>query len=295
MSLNNTLEESRNLDAYFNQLSEHPLLTKQEEIELGTLVQAWFKNKSNCGKRVRKKGKDALKKLIQSNLRLVVKISKEYRNLGLDFEDLVSEGNFGLLKAAERFEPEKGARFSTYASYWIKQYIRRGLSNKSRTIRLPVGLIEQKNKVRTFISEYELSNSRKPSSSEICKKFNINKIKLITLLEVDKTPLSIDSTPSGSDESETRTFSDVLEDNSSLLPDSVAEINSDNLILKKCLMRLNRRERAIIEYRFGLKNKNFETLEKIGVRFRVTRERIRQIEEAALRKLRFWIKKYKIK
>ena len=282
-------------DLYFNRLSEHPLLTKKQEIELGTSIQAWVTNKSNCGHRVRVKGRAALKQLVESNLRLVVKISKDYMRLGLDLEDLVCEGNIGLVRAAERFAPEKGAKFSTYASYWIKQSIRRALSNKSRTIRLPVGLIDQKNKVRNFINDYELLHSCKPSSSEICKKFNITRIKLSTLLDADKTTLSLDATPLHSDEPDARTFGEVLEDNGSLQPDSLAEIKSDNVVLQTCLNKLNRRERAIIEYRFGLKDKNFETLERIGLRFRVTRERIRQIEEAALRKLRFWIKKYKIK
>lgn len=294
MSNVQSLAEFRNLDFYFSQLSQHPLLTKQEEIEIGVCIQAW-KTNSRAGQGTREKGKRALQKLIESNLRLVIKIAKDYTRLGLDLEDLVCEGNLGLLRAAERFSPEKGAKFSTYASYWIKQSIRRALSNKSRTIRLPVGLIEQKNKVRNFINDHELLYSSKPSTGEICKKFNITVIKLSTLLNADKTTLSIDSSPPHCDEPDARTLGEILEDGNSIPPDLVAQVNSDNAILDRCLGKLTLRERAIIEYRFGLRNKDFETLEKIGVRFKVTRERIRQIEEAALRRLRFWVKKYKIK
>ena len=270
------------------------MLTKQDEIELGEKIQSWKKAKK-AGEHTRKNGRKALQTLVECNLRLVIKIAKDYRNMGLDFPDLVCEGNTGLVKAAERFDPEHGAKFSTYASYWIKQAIRRGLSNKSRTVRLPVGLIDQKNKVRLFIEKFQESHSRTPSSEEICKALNINNIKLSILLDADKNPLSLDATPPNNDDSEGRSLGEVLEDQLSSSPDSIAQIKSDNYILNVCLKKLNRRERAIIEYRFGLKNKEFETLERIGVRFRVTRERIRQIEEAALRKLRFWIKKYKIK
>ena len=282
------------LDFYFNQFTGHVLLTKEEEIELGTSIQAW-KTNPRAGQGTREKGQKALRKLIESNLRLVIKIAKDYARLGLDVEDLVCEGNIGLLRGAEKFDPCRGAKFSTYASYWIKQSIRRALSNKSRTIRLPVGLIDQKNKVRNFINDYELTHSTRPSTGEICKKFNINAIKLSILLDVDKQTLSIDSKPPHCDESDGRTLGEVIEDGNTTPPDLLAAINSDNAILDKCLRKLTRRERVIIEYRFGLQNKSFETLEKIGIRFEVTRERIRQIEEAALRKLRFWIKKYKIK
>jgi|10_taG_2_1085330.scaffolds.fasta_scaffold02012_12 RNA polymerase primary sigma factor len=282
------------LDIYFNDLAEHKLLTKDQEIDLGRKVQAW-KTNSRAGQATRRNGQEALQKLVECNLRLVIKIAKDYRNLGLDFGDLVCEGNTGLVKAAERFDPEQGAKFSTYSSYWIKQAIRRGLSNKSRTVRLPVGLIDQKNKVRRFIEGFDLSHSRKPSSREICKKFNISPIKLSILLDSDKATLSLDSPPLHSEDSEGRSLGDLIEDGINQLPDSLAQIKSDNDILELCLGKLDRRERAIIEYRFGLSNKEFETLERIGLRFKVTRERIRQIEESALRKLRFWIKKYKIK
>ena len=294
MNEEQSVAPSETLDLYFNQLSEHPLLTKQDEIELGEKIQSWKKAKK-AGEHTRKNGRKAPQTLVECNLRLVIKIAKDYRNMGLDFPDLVCEGNTGLVKAAERFDPEHGAKFSTYASYWIKQAIRRGLSNKSRTVRLPVGLIDQKNKVRLFIEKFQESHSRTPSSEEICKALNINNIKLSILLDADKNPLSLDATPPNNDDSEGRSLGEVLEDQLSSSPDSIAQIKSDNYILNVCLKKLNRRERAIIEYRFGLKNKEFETLERIGVRFRVTRERIRQIEEAALRKLRFWIKKYKIK
>lgn len=280
------------LDSYFTNLSEHPLLSKKEEQEIGFKIRAW-KDFPKAGQQTRKNGRAALKTLVECNLRLVIKIAKDYRNLGLDFADLVCEGNFGLIKAAERFDPSHGTRFSTYCSYWIKQAIRRGLSNKSRTIRLPVGLIDQQKKVRNFINDFTEKNTRPPSSSEICEHFNLCRIKLSILLDADKSTLSLDSPPPSSEESNS-TLSDTIPDVLVKTPDSLASISSDNNILELCLKKLNRRERAIIEYRFGLKNKNYETLEKIGIRFRVTRERIRQIEEAALRKLRFWIKKYKM-
>lgn len=281
------------LDSYFSDLSEHHLLSREEEQELGARIKSWKTNKK-AGQHTRKNGKAALKKLVECNLRLVIKIAKDYKNLGLDFADLVCEGNFGLIKAAERFDPIHGTRFSTYCSYWVKQAIRRGLSNKSRTIRLPVGLIDQQKKVRNFVDQFTESNLKPPTSSDICNHFNIDPIKLSILLDSDKSTLSLDSPPPSGDES-ARTLSDTLPDLMIKSPDSLAEVTSDNNILNLCLQKLSRRERAILEYRFGLKNKDFETLEKIGIRFRVTRERIRQIEEAALRKLRFWIKKYQIK
>jgi|TARA_R110000751_G_scaffold83357_2_gene167388 RNA polymerase primary sigma factor len=285
---------SQSLDIYFKQLSEHRLLSREEEVELGSKIQAW-KSNSKAGQATRQNGKKALKKLVECNLRLVVKIAKDYRNIGLDFADLVGEGNEGLVKAAERFDPIYGAKFSTYCSYWVKQAIRRGLSNKSRTVRLPVGLIEQKNKVRHFIEGFKILHSRDPSPTEICSKLKLSYNKLCILLDADKSTISLDSPPPHSDESESRSLGDTLEDHLTQPPDCIAQIKSDNNILNLCLRKLNHRERTIIEYRFGLRNKEFETLESIGVRFKVTRERIRQIEESALKKLRFWIKKYKIK
>tara|TARA_Y100000004_G_scaffold128054_1_gene144214 strand:- start:5110 stop:5991 length:882 start_codon:yes stop_codon:yes gene_type:complete len=285
--------QQTSLDSYFANLSEHALLTKEEERQVGLKIRAW-KDSKKAGQQTRKNGKQALKTLVECNLRLVIKIAKDYRNLGLDFSDLVCEGNIGLIKAAERFDPSHGTRFSTYCSYWIRQAIRRGLSNKSRTIRLPVGLIDQQKKVRNFINDFTEKNKRSPSSSEICEHFNLCSIKLSILLDFEKSTLSLDSPPPSSEESNS-TLSDTIPDALIKSPDSLASISSDHNVLELCLKKLNRRERAIIEYRFGLKNKDHETLEKIGIRFRVTRERIRQIEEAALRKLRFWIKKYKVK
>ena len=285
------------LSLYFNEAGEYPLLTKDEEEKLVSQMLKWATNKAKCGMQTRHNGQKARETLIRSNLRLVIKLAKDYQFLGLDLADLINEGNMGLMKAVDKYDPNKGAKLSYYASFWIKQSVTRALANSSRTVRLPVGVVNQKMKILKFIDSFQRKNDRKPHVEEVSKKFGLSETRAALLMETGMKSQSLSEPISENGEGDCLELQDVLRDFKIRSPSAQAELNSNVEVLEKLLSKLNRREQSIVRRRFGLTRESKpETLEKIGDSFGITRERIRQIESAALRKLRFWMaKEMKIK
>lgn len=234
---------------------------------------------------MRKGDTDARDKMIRSNLRLVVKIALDYKNYGLPLLDLINEGNIGLVKAVDRFNPDFGAKLSTYAAFWIKQGIRRALTNQAKTIRLPAGVIQRNSMIKTASAEFEAVHSRAPEDFELADMLGVSEKELVKW-KVRGTARTSSLDAPMSDDADARTFAE-------LLPDERAESSSDLLeqagrssALNGLLDKLDPRERAILRERFGLDGKPERTLEEVGAGMGVTRERIRQIQEIALRKLR---------
>jgi RNA polymerase primary sigma factor len=278
-------EESYLLNIYYEESSKYPLLSRKEEVELFERMLKWSKNKKRCSTIARKKGKEAKETLINSNLRLVIKIAKDFNSLGLELQDLISEGNLGLVKAVENFKPNVGAKFSTYAAFWIKQKIRRALSNQGRTIRIPTGSIQQKLNIIKFKEQYKEKYDCYPSIKEISKKVgvSVDRVKLLNESSLQIPSLnSLISDPEG-DEKE---LMDIIEDKSNQPPDEAYVYKNNSKVLYECLSKLSSRERYIISKRQALDCDKRQTLESIGDKFGVTRERIRQIETIAMAKLK---------
>jgi RNA polymerase primary sigma factor len=249
-------------------------------------MQKWSKNKK-AGQRTRTNGKAAREKIINSNLRLVVKMSKEFMGLGLPLLDLISEGNIGLMRACDKYELDKGAKFSTYASFWIRQGIFRALDNKARLIRVPTDANRKYPKIIRYINEQEELTGEKPTTKEIAKEFKTAERRIISIMEARKVMTSMDAKVSeNSDDGGEVTWAEFIPDHYNDAPDTKAEITNNKKVLNKLLNKLTRREKSIIIKRWGINDKDFHTLEKIGDNVGVTRERIRQIEEKAIRKLR---------
>lgn len=257
---------------YLQQIGRIPLLTAEEELEIAKQI------KENNSKK-------AKEELVNANLRLVVSIAKKYIGRGLSFLDLIQEGNMGLIKAAEKFDYVKGYKFSTYATWWIQQAITRGIADKSRTIRLPVHMIETIGKIRK--ATYDLTNelNRKPTKEEIAERLDIPLSKLRAVMKSAQSTISLE-TPLNKKEETTR-IGDFLIDNSSTSPDT--KVIQENLFteIRKILSQLSPKERDVLIMRFGLDDDgNKKTLEEIGSRYGVSRERIRQIENRAISKLK---------
>ncbi len=263
------------LQAYLNEIRHTALLTKEDEIRLA--------------KRIRKGDAAARDHMIRANLRLVVKIAHHYANCGLPLTDLISEGNLGLVKAVERFDPRKGAKFSTYAAWWIKQSIRRGLANQAKTIRLPVHMMEKLTRMRRIERQLHEELGREPSHEEIADELDIPARKIAMMKQSMMQPLSLDNTLDS--ESGEGTLGDIIGDDSATDPAEMASGQNMNQIVQTALRTLDARSLAILSLRFGLNGEEGETLEEIGRRFKVTRERIRQLQNQALRKLKKAIQK----
>ena len=257
---------------YLDQIEHIPLLTPEEEISLGQKVQAG-------GAR----GEEARQRMIRANLRLVISLAKRYSHMGLAFSDLVEEGNIGLMRAVEKFDPKRGYRFSTYASWWIKQGLMRSLSNQGKTIRIPVymyGIISKWRRVRDALMQ---RLSRMPTRREIAKVLEIPAAKVKEIESIVNRPSSL-NTPLSLDG--TAELIDMLEDGKERNPDSqVGEMLKSDRV-RKLLGILDDREREILERRFGLLHHDPHTLEEVAHHFHVTRERIRQIESLVLKKVR---------
>ena len=254
---------------YLREIGQIPLLSYEEEIEYA--------------QRVLNGEEEAKQKLIESNLRLVVSIAKKHTNRGLKMLDLIQEGNMGLMKAVEKFEYEKGFKFSTYATWWIRQAITRAIADQGRTIRIPVHMIETINKIKKESRIILQETGKEPTAEELAKKLELPVEKVKSILEMNQDPISLE-TPVGSEEDSE--LGDFVEDDKFANPYDA----TTRVLLKEqlddVLKTLNEREEMVLRYRYGLDDGSQKTLEEVGKIFNVTRERIRQIEVKALRKLR---------
>ena len=229
------------------------------------------------------KAKEAKSELVKANLRLVISIAKRYINRGLHFLDLIQEGNIGLMKAVDKFEYQRGYKFGTYATWWVRQAITRAIADQSRTIRLPVHMIEVINKLNRTSRSMVQAMGREPTLEEIAEKMGVSLDKVQKILKITKKPISLE-TPIG--EEEDSRLEDLIEDKEAISPQDAAINSNLTKQTQKVLSTLNKREEKILRMRFGIGEKHDHTLEEVGQDFDVTRERIRQIEEKALRKLK---------
>ncbi len=263
---------------YLKKIGESSLLTKEEEQELA--------------KRIETGDEEAKKELIESNLRLVVSIAKKYTGQGMSFLDLIQEGNLGLFKAVDKFDYTKGYKFSTYATWWIRQAITRGIANQARTIRVPVHMVDKINKFKRISFELAKELDREPTVEEIAERMNISPDEVRKIKQNSKKPISLETPVGEEDDSNLGQFIE----NKEVVDPSVA--TSHSLLeeeINEVLDTLTEREKKILELRFGLKDDRTRTLEEVGKVFNVTRERIRQIEAKALRRLRHPSRSNKLK
>ena len=257
------------LGAYLKEIGEIPLLTRADEQRLG--------------KRIKKGDRAAREHMIRANLRLVVKIAHDYAGLGLPLLDLISEGNIGLMKGVERFDPNRGTKFRTYGAWWIKQAVRRALANQSKTIRLPVHLVDKLAKMRRIAVQLFDELGREPTDEELAKEIGVTAQRVAQLRRISMRPTSLNAMVGDEADAE---LGDLIADETAVMPGR--DLESRNLLkeLRSVLHVLDERERAILSLRFPLSDETPPTLEQIGKRFKVTRERIRQIQNVALKKLR---------
>jgi RNA polymerase primary sigma factor len=257
------------LQLFLKDIGKVELLTAAQEVELA--------------KRIERGDMDAKRQMVEANLRLVVSIAKRYRNQGLPFLDLIQEGTIGLVRAAEKFDHRKGFKFSTYATWWIRQAVARALADKARTIRMPVHVVEKLNKIVRVDRDLRARLGREPSSHEIARELGLSPDEVEHIRRNAQTPVSLEKPVGDEEESE---FGHFLTDENQPLPEEAAEENLRKEALRKILDCLSVRERRVLEMRYGLDGEHPRTLDEVGRTFNVTRERIRQIENQCLKKLR---------
>ena len=256
------------LQLFLKDIGKVPLLTAAQEVELA--------------KRIERGDHRAKQKMVESNLRLVVSIAKNYRNQGLPFLDLIQEGTIGLVRAAEKFDYRKGFKFSTYATWWIRQAIARALADKARTIRMPVHVVEKLNKIGRTERKLLGELGREPTAEEIARELEIEVEEVEQIRRSAQAPISLEKPVGDEEESE---FGHFLADENVALPDEAAETTLRRETLRHILGSLSLRERRVLELRYGLDGQHPRTLDEVGRTFNVTRERVRQIENQSLKKL----------
>ena len=259
---------------YLREIGQVQLLTPAQELDLAI--------------RIQRGDKQAREEMIKANLRLVVKIARDYEGIGLPLLDLISEGNIGLMKAVERFDPTKGGKLSTYGAWWIKQSIKRALANQSKTIRLPVHLVDKISKMRRTAVKLQELLGREPTDEELAEELGISRKRVTEMRSAASRPASLDA-PMGDDEG--NNFAEMVQDESANSPYEQLEEKTFTKMLHEMVKTLEPREGAILAYRYGLDGGPERTLEEVGVKFEVTRERVRQIQNLALRKLRRMIER----
>ena len=289
-----SIPEGINIDdpvrMYLKEIGRVPLLSAEEEITLAKTIERG--NSPDATEEEIKAGSVAKKKLTDANLRLVVSIAKRYVGRGMLFLDLIQEGNLGLLKAVDKFDYSKGYKFSTYATWWIRQAITRAIADQARTIRIPVHMVETINKLIRISRQLLQDKGRDPLPEEIAEKMDISVERVREIMKIAQEPVSLE-TPIG--EEEDSHLGDFIEDQEAVAPDDAASFILLKEQIEDVFSCLTDRERKVLYLRFGLKDGRPRTLEEVGQHFNVTRERIRQIEGKALSKLRNWGKREKIK
>jgi len=273
-NLSSGYHSETSLRIYMREIMQFPLLTPQQEIDLAA--------------RIKQGDQDARIQMIKANLRLVVKIAQDYVNYGLPLADLISEGNIGLMKAVECFDPAKGGRLSTYGSWWIKQSIKRALANQSKIIRLPVHIVDKTAKMRRISNMLAEELGRDPTNEELSEETGIPVHKLVMLKRAAQRPASLDAPVN---EGEPTSYAEIIGDERAADPFEVLEQKNLANQLDLLLEVLDERESQIIDARFGLSGKTPMTLEEVGSKFGVTRERIRQLQNIALEKMRKKLRK----
>jgi len=272
-----TNRESESLEKYLQEIGREEMISVEEEVELA--------------QRIKKGDHKALERLTRANLRFVVSVAKQYQNQGLSLSDLINEGNLGLIKAAEKFDETRGFKFISYAVWWIRQSILQAIAEQSRIVRLPLNQVSSVNKINRMLSKFEQENERRPSVEEISLVINLPEDKVDEAINANTRHVSVDAPFSEGDEG---SLLDVLVNESSPMADRqlVAESLRDEI--KSALRMLNDRERNVIEAFFGINGPEL-TLEEIGEKYGLTRERVRQIKEKAIRRLREGTKNKRLK
>lgn len=264
-----TNRESASLDKYLQEIGREDLITAEDEVELA--------------KRIKQGDQLALEKLVRANLRFVVSVAKQYQNQGLTLPDLINEGNLGLIKAAQRFDETRGFKFISYAVWWIRQSILQALAEQSRIVRLPLNQVGSLNKINKAFSKLEQQYEREPSSDELAEMLDLPEEKIADTIKVSGRHVSVDAP---FQEGEDGTLLDVLQNNDSPRADKTLMTESLQREIERSLSTLTERERDVIKLFFGIGMNHGLTLEEIGAKFDLTRERVRQIKEKAIRRLR---------
>ncbi len=279
--LDNAISIDDPVKMYLKEIGALPLLTSEEEIVLAKTVEAGMR--ADALTEEKEAALEAKRELADRNLRLVVSIAKKYLGRGLQFLDLIQEGNLGLLKAVDKFDYTKGYKFSTYATWWIRQAITRAIADQARTIRVPVHMVETINKLNRISRQLLQENGREATNEELAKAMGVSLAKVREVKKIAQDPISLE-TPIG--EKEDSHLGDFIEDHEAIAPDDAAGSILLREQIEELLTGLTERERQVLELRFGLKDGKTRTLEEVGKYFDVTRERIRQIEGKALSKLK---------
>lgn len=263
-----TNRESASLDKYLQEISREELVSVEEEVELA--------------QRIRKGDRKALEKLTKANLRFVVSVAKQYQNQGLSLSDLINEGNVGLIKAAEKFDETRGFKFISYAVWWIRQSILQAIAEQSRIVRLPLNQVGSVNKINKILNKFEQENERHPNIEEIADRIDLSEEKIVDAMKINGKHVSVDAPFV---EGEDNGLLDVMSNTEVPMGDDALVLESLRDEISRVLLTLEERERQIVEAFFGI-NQQDMTLEEIGDKFGLTRERVRQIKEKAIRRLR---------